>query len=51
MLVGINYLHAKFQINILKNELLELWQLWPKRKKIVNTTIKTYSTRSFSTYL
>ena len=42
---GINYLHAKFQINILKNQkvikLLELWQLWLKRKrkekKIANT--------------
>ena len=37
MLEGINYLHAKFQINILKNKniikLLELWQLWLKRKK------------------
>ena len=37
MLEGINYLHAKFQINILKKKkvikLLELWQLWPKRKE------------------
>ena len=31
-----NYLHAKFQINILKNKkvikLLELWTLWKKEK-------------------
>ena len=35
---GINYLYAKFQINILKNKkvikLLELWQLWLKTKKV-----------------
>ena len=48
MLEGINYLHAKFQINILKNKkvikLLELWTLWLKKKekkekkeKIANT--------------
>ena len=33
---GIKYLHAKFQINILKNKvikLLELWQLWLKTEK------------------
>ena len=34
---GINYLHAKFQINIFKNKkvikLLELWQLWLKKRK------------------
>ena len=37
MLEGINYLHAKFQINILKNKkvikLLQLWTLWLKKKK------------------
>ena len=37
MLEGMNYLHAKFQINILKNKkiikLLELWTLWRKEKK------------------
>ena len=37
MLEGMNYLHAKFQINILRNKkvikLLELWTLWLKRKK------------------
>ena len=37
MLKGISYLHAKFQINILRNKkvikLLELWTLWLKRKK------------------
>ena len=37
MLEGINYLHAKFQINILKNrkviKLLELWQLWLMKKE------------------
>ena len=37
MIMGINYLHAKFQINILKNKkvikLLELWQLWLKKNK------------------
>ena len=45
MLEGINYLHEKFQINILKNKkiikLLELWTLWlkkeKKRKRIANT--------------
>ena len=35
MLEGINYLHAKFQINILKTKknikLLELWTLWLKK--------------------
>ena len=46
-----NYLHAKFQINILRNKkvikLLELWTLWLKRKKkkqriqqVVITTLK-----------
>ena len=37
MLDGINYLHAKFQINILKNKkvikLLELWTLRLKKRK------------------
>ena len=37
MLEGINYPHAKFQINILRNKkvikLLELWTLWLKRKE------------------
>ena len=37
MLGGINYLHAKFQINILENKkvikLLELCQLWLKKDK------------------
>ena len=37
MLEGINYLHAKFQINILKNKkdikLLELWTLWLKKRR------------------
>ena len=37
MLEGINYLHAKFQINNLKNktviQLLELWQLWLKKEQ------------------
>ena len=37
MLEGMNYLHAKFQINIFKNKkvikLLELWQLWLKKRK------------------
>jgi len=46
LLEGINYLHAKFLINILKKKkiikLLELWLLWLKRKekqkkKIANT--------------
>ena len=53
MLEGINYRHAKFQINILKNKkiikLLELWTLWLKKKKkeknseykrVVITTLK-----------
>jgi len=37
MLEGMNYLHAKFQINILRNKkvikLLELWTLWLKKEK------------------
>ena len=37
MLEGISYLHAKFQINILRNKkvikLLELWTLWLKKRK------------------
>jgi len=37
ILEGINYLNAKFQINILKNKkvikLLELWTLWLKKRK------------------
>ena len=41
MLEGINYLHAKFQINILKNKkvikLLELWQLWQRKRKGKNS--------------
>ena len=52
MLAGINYLHAKCQINILKNKkvikLLELWTLWLKKgekensenKRVVITTLK-----------
>ena len=56
MLEGINYLHAKFQIIILKNrkviELLELWTLWLKKKKkeknsefkrVVITTLKRWT--------
>ena len=56
MLEGINYLHAKFQINILNNKkvikLLELWTLWLKKekkgenseyKRVVITTLKTRS--------
>ena len=43
MLEGMNYLHAKFQINIFRNKkvikLLELWTLGKekKREKIANT--------------
>ena len=37
MLEGMNYLHAKFQINIFGNKkvikLLELWTLWRKKKR------------------
>ena len=37
MLEGMNYLHAKFHINIFRNKkvikLLELWTLWRKKKK------------------
>ena len=51
MLDGINYLHAKFQIIILKNKknikLLELWTLWLKKRRknskynrVVITTLK-----------
>ena len=36
MLEGMNYLHAKFQINNLRNKkvikLLELWTLWLKKE-------------------
>ena len=36
-IIHINYLHAKFQINVLKNKkiikLLELWTLWLKKEK------------------
>ena len=41
MLDGINYLHAKFQIIILKNKknikLLELWTLWKRKEKRENS--------------
>ena len=40
MLGGINYLHAKFQINIFKKKvikLLELWQLWQMKRKGKNS--------------
>ena len=53
MLEGMNYLHAKYQINIFRNKkvikLLELWTLWKKEKKrrenseynrVVITTLK-----------
>ena len=56
MLEGINYLHAKFQINIFRNKkvikLLELWTLWKRKEKknseynrVVITTLKTFSTK------
>ena len=45
MLEGMNYFHAKFQINIFRNKkvikLLELWTLWKKekreKKRVANT--------------
>ena len=41
MLEGINYLHAKFQINIFRNKkvikLLELWTLWKRKEKEKNS--------------
>ena len=41
---GMNYLHAKFQINILKNKkvikLLELWTLWKRKKRKENSKYK-----------
>ena len=46
MLEGINYIHAKFQINILKNKrLLELWKKKKRKensefKRVVITTLK-----------
>ena len=44
MLEEMNYLHAKFQINILENKkvikLLEPWQLWLKKRKEKNSEIK-----------
>ena len=60
MLEGMNYLHAKFQINILRYKkvikLLELWTLWLKKKKkkkrknseykrVVITTLKIANSR------
>ena len=37
MLEGMNYLHAKFQINNFRNKkvikLLELWTLWKRKKR------------------
>ena len=54
MLEGMNYLHAKYQINIFRNKkvikLLELWTLWKRKekkrrenseyKRVVITTLK-----------
>ena len=41
MLEGMNYLHAKFQINIFRNKkvikLLELWTLWKRKEKKQNS--------------
>ena len=50
MLEGINYLHAKFKINFLKNKkvfkLLEHWQLWLKEKKrIANAKCCNHATK------
>ena len=58
MLEGISYLHAKFQINILRNKkvikLLELWTLWLKKKekkrKII-TTLKIANTKELLSQL
>ena len=45
MLEGINYLHAKFQINIFRNKkvikLLELWTLWTKKRKTRSKDLKS----------
>ena len=51
MLEGMNYLHAKYQINIFRNKkvikLLELWTLWKrkekKRKEKIANTIELLS--------
>ena len=48
---GINYVHAKFQINILKNKkvikLLELLQLWLNKKgKKENSELKSVLTNT-----
>ena len=62
MLEGINYLHAKFQINILKNEkiikLLESWTFWLKKRKekseynrIVITTLKIANSKELLSQL
>ena len=49
MLEGINYLHAKFQINILKNKKV-IKLLDPKIKKVVRRTMgKNYDPLSFKT--
>ena len=53
MLEGINYLQAKFQNNILENKkvikLLELWQLWLKKRKKKNNEIKKTLKRKANT--
>ena len=58
MLEGMNYLHAKYQINIFRNKkvikLLELWTLWKRKEekkkrensenRVVITTLKILNT-------
>ena len=47
MLEGMNYFHAKYQINIFRNKkvikLLELWTLWKKEKRRIANTIELLS--------
>ena len=55
MLEGISYLHAKFQINILRNKkvikLLELWTLWLKKKGEKNSKYKRVVITTLNTLL
>ena len=55
MLEGINYLHAKLQINILKTKiviyLLELWQLWQREVALTITEELNKSNKMFKSLL
>ena len=55
MLEGMNYPHAKCQINIFRNKkvikLLEHWQLWLKRKEWRNKECCYYATLRMLRYV